>query len=251
MIVVDDEAELREGISNYFPWDSLGIRITGIFENGRTAFAYLKTHTVDIVLTDIRMPLMGGLELIERAREISPSTCYVILSGYREFEYAKKGLSLGVKDYIVKPTKYSQIYEVFSRITAELDDREDNGRGSGGFAVYSGPGEPGTEHAVIAGVKKYIRASYAEVTLESAAEFARLNPYYFSTFFKQQTGEKFSDYLLRVKMEAAASQLERGNQNIKEIGEAVGYTNPNSFTRAFRQYYNCSPKEYRRKRPVL
>lgn len=121
MIVVDDEAELREGISNYFPWESLNIRVTGIFENGRTAFAYLKAHPVDIVLTDIRMPFIDGLELIEKAKSVSPSTCYVILSGYREFEYAKKGLLLGVKDYILKPTKYSQIYEVFSRITAELD----------------------------------------------------------------------------------------------------------------------------------
>ena len=102
MIVVDDEAELREGISNYFPWESLNIRVTGIFENGRTAFAYLKAHPVDIVLTDIRMPFMDGLELIEKAKAVSPSTCYVILSGYREFEYAKKGLLLGVKDYILK-----------------------------------------------------------------------------------------------------------------------------------------------------
>ncbi len=247
MIIVDDEAELREGISNYFPWDSLGIQVAGIFENGRTAFAYLKAHQVDIVLTDIRMPLMGGLELIEHAKEISPSTCYVILSGYREFEYAKKGLLLGVKDYIVKPTKYSQIYQVFSRITAELDCRG-TARQEDARPSSCSQGQQGEERSVVSSVKTFIRAHYDQVTLESAAEYVRLNPYYLSTYFKQQTGEKFSDYLLRVKMEAAASLLERGTQNIKEIGEAVGYTNPNSFARAFRQYYNCNPKEYRRKK---
>ena len=212
MIVVDDEAELREGISNYFPWESLNIRVTGIFENGRTAFAYLKAHPVDIVLTDIRMPFIDGLELIEKAKAVSPSTCYVILSGYREFEYAKKGLLFGVKDYILKPTKYSQIYEVFSRITAELD------------------------HSAAA---------------ERREEYVHLNPYYLSTFFKQQTGEKFSDYVQRVKMEVATSLLERGSQNVKEVAEAVGYTNPNSFTRAFRQYYQCNPKDYRRMKQGL
>ena len=78
------------------------------------------------------------------------------------------------------------------------------------------------------------------------AEYVHLNPYYLSTFFKQQTGEKFSDYVQRVKMEVAANLLERGDQNVKEVAVAVGYTNPNSFTRAFRQYYQCNPKDYRR-----
>lgn len=240
MIVVDDEAELREGISNYFPWESLNIRVTGIFENGKTAFSYIKTHPVDIVLTDIRMPLMGGLELIERAKAVSPKTVYVILSGYREFEYAKKGLLLGVKDYILKPTKYSQIYEVFSRITAELDHAEAGRRREEKM--------PDAENSVISGVKKYVRTHYAHATLESAAEFVHLNPYYLSTVFRQQTGEKFSDYVLRVRMEAAVALIERGNESVKAVAEAVGYTNPNSFTRAFRQYYQCNPKEYRRRK---
>lgn len=245
MIVVDDEAELREGISSYFPWESLHIHVAGIFENGKTAFSYIKSHPVDIVLTDIRMPFMDGLELIRRAKLVSPQTVYVILSGYREFEYARNGLLLGVKDYILKPTKYSQLYEVFSRITAELDHR------SAEIRREEGASETETEATVISSVKTYIRTHYAHVTLESAAEHVHLNPYYLSTFFKQQTGEKFSDYLLRMRMEAAALLIERGNESVKEVAEAVGYTNPNSFTRAFRQYYQCNPKEYRRKKQGL
>lgn len=239
MIVVDDEAELREGISSYFPWESLNIHVAGIFENGRTALTYIREHSVDIVLTDIRMPLMDGLSLIEKAKRISSKTVYVILSGYREFEYAKRGLLLGVKDYILKPTKYSQIYEVFSRITAELDQRAENA---------DKKAESEETYGVIASVKTYIRSHYSQATLDSAAEYVRLNPYYLSTFFKQQTGENFSDYVLRIRMEAAARFLEKGDENVKEIAEAVGYTNPNSFTRAFRQYYQCNPKEYRRKK---
>lgn len=238
MIIVDDEAELREGISNYFPWGSLNICVAAIFENGKTALAYLKTHPVDIVLTDIRMPFMDGLELIEQAKRILPSTYYVILSGYREFEYAKTGMALGVKDYILKPTKYAQLYEVFSRITAELDHQIQIERRKEHL--------PDAEQTIISSVKKYIRTHYAQATLDGVAEYVHLNPYYLSTFFKQQTGEKFSDYVQRVRMETAASLLELGAQTIKEISEAVGYTNPNSFTRAFRQYYQCNPKDYRR-----
>ena len=237
MIVVDDETELREGISNYFPWEKLNIQIVGIFENGKAAYSYIKTHSVDIVLTDIKMPFMDGLELIERVKAIAPLACYVILSGYREFEYAKRGMTLGVKDYIVKPTKYSQIYEVFSRITAELDMRT----GTEGEVEDA-------EYSIITSIKRYIRTHYAEATLERVADYVHLNPYYLSTFFKQQTGEKFSDYVVRVKMETAATLLERSEQSIKDIGAAVGYTNPNSFTRAFRQFYNCNPKDYRRTR---
>ena len=211
MIIVDDEAELREGISNYFPWESLNIHVAGIFENGKTALAYMKTHGVDIMLTDIRMPFMDGLELIERAKAVSPQTAYVILSGYREFEYAKKGLLLGVKDYILKPTKYSQIYEVFSRITAELDHASAGRRREEKM--------PDAETSVISGVKKYVRTNYAHVTLDGVAEYVHLNPYYLSTCFKQQTGEKFSDYVLRVRMEAAAALIERGGQSVKGLAE--------------------------------
>lgn len=239
MIVVDDEAELREGISSYFPWESLNIHVVGVFENGRAALSYVKTHPVDIVLTDVRMPFMDGLELIERAKAVSPETCYVILSGFREFEYAKKGLLLGVKDYILKPTKYSQIFEVFSRITAELDNQ---GKGREDLTEQDGTA------AVISSVKRYIRSCYAGATLEGAAEYVHLNPYYLSTFFKQHTGEKFSDYVIRVRMEVAASLLEKGDQTVKEVAEAVGYTNPSSFTRVFRQYYQCNPKDYRRRK---
>ena len=78
MIVVDDEAELREGISSYFPWESLNIHVAGIFENGRMALTYIREHSVDIVLTDIRMPLMDGLSLIEKAKRISSKTVYEI-----------------------------------------------------------------------------------------------------------------------------------------------------------------------------
>lgn len=240
MIVVDDEEELREGISNYFPWEKLNIQIVGIFENGKVAYSYIKTHSVDIVLTDIRMPFMDGLELIEKAKSIAPSISYVILSGYREFEYAKRGLSLGVKDYILKPTKYSQIYEVFSRLTTELNDNEP--LKDVDFVLSN------ADHVIISTIKRYIRTHYAEVTLDRVADYVHLNPYYLSTLFKQQTGEKFSDYVCRIKMETASTLLERGTESIKDIGEAVGYTNPNSFTRAFRQYYDCSPKEYRRKK---
>lgn len=68
MIVVDDEAELREGISNYFPWESLNIRVTGIFGERADGLCLSEGPPVDIVLTDIRMPFMDGLELIEKAR---------------------------------------------------------------------------------------------------------------------------------------------------------------------------------------
>ena len=242
MIVVDDETELREGISNYFPWQSLNICVSGMFENGRTALAYIENHPVDIVLTDIKMPFMDGLELIEKAKDISPDICYVILSGYREFEYAQKGLLLGVKDYILKPTRYSQIYEVFSRITADLDHH-----------MKSEGQEEAVEEevSVITGVKKYIQTHYAEVTLDGVAEYVHLNPYYLSTFFKQQTGEKFSDYVQRIKMEKARILMEDEKLTIKDVAEAVGYTNPNSFTRAFRQFYQSNPKDYRRRKHGL
>ena len=235
--LVEDEIIIRQSIKNSIDWEKEGYEFVGDASDGELALPVILKEKPDILITDIRMPFMDGLELIERVKAIAPSACYVILSGYREFEYAKRGMTLGVKDYIVKPTKYSQIYEVFSRITAELDMRT----GTEGEVEDA-------EYSIITSIKRYIRTHYAEATLERVADYVHLNPYYLSTFFKQQTGEKFSDYVVRVKMETAATLLERSEQSIKDIGAAVGYTNPNSFTRAFRQFYNCNPKDYRRTR---
>ena len=104
-IVVDDEVWIREGIQNNLDWSSLNIQLVGVFENGLDAWAYLENHDVQIIISDIRMPQMSGLELATRLTALPrPYPAKVIfLSGYDDFKYAQEAIRLGAIDYLMKP----------------------------------------------------------------------------------------------------------------------------------------------------
>ena len=241
LILVDDEIEIRNGLKNYFPWHDIGFEVIGTFANGKQALNFMMQNSVDVVLTDIRMPVMDGIELIRKMKEMDIDAVCLLLSGYKEFEYAMSALEMGVKNYIVKPTKYQQLCEVFTKLRMELDQKKLNDQDKiGNIGSFTD-----ANAQLIIKVKSFVNRNYCDLTLEKAAEHVRLNPYYLSSFFHQQTGEKFYDYVLRVKMENASELLRKTNKKIYEISEMVGYMNANSFSRTFKNYYNLNPKEYR------
>lgn len=122
LLIVDDERATLNGLCNYIPWDQMGFIVEGSAANGKAALAYLENHTVDVLLSDIRMPVMDGIELVARVRELGYDMECVFLSAHRDFEYAKKGLQYGVLDYILKPTKFGDIREVFGHVREKLDE---------------------------------------------------------------------------------------------------------------------------------
>jgi len=120
LLIVDDEYEIRQGLES-LDWGSVGIQVAGSCENGLIAYQRIQTEAVDILLTDIRMPFMDGLELIQQATQRFPYIKTVILTGYDDFSYAKQGIRFGVSDFLVKPVNDTDIQEAFSKITRQLD----------------------------------------------------------------------------------------------------------------------------------
>ncbi|SNX53421.1 response regulator [Thermoanaerobacterium sp. RBIITD] len=242
LIIVEDEYEIRLGLANYFPWKDIGFEVVGQFENGKECLNYISKNHVDTVLCDIKMPVMSGLELAKVISESNINVKMVIISGYTEFEYARQALRYGVKDYIVKPTKYSEIVEVFNKIKRELDSEQydEMKAQSKNETIY----ESGGQGDIISIIKKYIKENYKDATLEDAAKIVYMNPYYLSKFFKQKTGKNFSDYLTEVKMKKAADFLKNPLYKTYEVSSMVGYKNPKNFTRAFKKFYRKSPREY-------
>ena len=124
LIIVDDEAIIRNGLANNFDWCSTGFTIQGLFEDGKDAMEYLANHPVDVVLTDVRMYEVSGIELARHISELYPRTVVVILSGYREFEYAQSAVKYGVFDYMLKPVEIDQLQETADRLRQLLDKRQ-------------------------------------------------------------------------------------------------------------------------------
>ncbi len=246
LIIVDDEAEIRDGLCNYFPWSQLDFEIVALLENGQQALEYIESQPVDVMLCDIKMPFMNGLELAKELYLKNSKIKMLLLSGYREFEYAQEALRYGVKDYIVKPTRYEELIKVFSKIKQELDEdaatlpNPANGEDSGNY-------EEGLNYneQVISTIKNYLRENFQAATLEEAARLVHMNPVYLSKFFKEKTGQNFSSFLISVRMEKAARLLHDISYKTYEISEMVGYSNSKNFTRTFKKYFGKTPKEFR------
>lgn len=247
VFIVDDEYEIRKGISTFFPWDMFGFKVVGQADNGKKALDFILKGNVqvDVLLTDVKMPVMDGIELTRKLREVRKDIIVIFLSAYSDFEYARDALKLGVYDYILKPTEYDQLISVFTKLKVHLENtassESDNApdSSSGTIALnYKGK--------VIQTVKKYLNSHYTDATLESAAKFVNFSPSYISAVFKEETGYNFSDYLISIRMKNAATLLEDIKYKTYEISEMVGYSNPKNFTRSFKKYYGISPREYRK-----
>ena len=124
VLVADDEEIVRTSLVDMIPWQELGMVLVGSVRNGVEALDIVSDDPPDIVITDIRMPMMDGLELIGRIKVLSPDTEIIILSGFGEFSYAQKAMSYGVKHYLLKPTRKEDLIELLRRISYE---RTDNG----------------------------------------------------------------------------------------------------------------------------
>ncbi|MCI8949595.1 MAG: response regulator [Lachnospiraceae bacterium] len=121
VIIVDDDELIRKGLERVIRWERMGFVVNGTFQSGMDALEYVKSHPVDVILTDIRMPQMSGLDLIEAAKGYRRDVKAVIISGYGEFELVKQALVLKAEDYLLKPLGQEEVEAVFLKLKQSLD----------------------------------------------------------------------------------------------------------------------------------
>ena len=122
MLIADDERIVREAVAELIDWESMDIQIVGLCRNGLEALDVIMDAAPDIVMTDIKMPGMDGLELIGKIHQIDQRIQFIILSGYQEFEFAKKAMQFGVRHYLLKPINEKQIIDAVQQIKQNFDD---------------------------------------------------------------------------------------------------------------------------------
>ena len=121
VFVVDDEIMIREGLRNSFHWEENGFSLVGEAPDGEIALPMIRDEKPDILITDIRMPFMDGIELCREVRKVMPWIQIVILSGYDSFDYAKQAISLGVQEYLLKPITASELNRVLQRLREQVE----------------------------------------------------------------------------------------------------------------------------------
>ncbi len=120
LLIVDDEKIIRETLSKHIPWGKLGIRVIGTAQNGLEAYDIIMDEYPDIVMTDIKMPGLSGLELLQRIKRLHPEVEFIILSGYGEFEFAREAMQCGVRHYLLKPFKEELIIQTIKEVSEEI-----------------------------------------------------------------------------------------------------------------------------------
>ncbi len=125
LIIIDDEDTIRSGLADFIPWEDLGFTVAAEFEDGQDAIPYLKKNAVDVILTDIMMAEVSGLALAKHIYKEMPEVKVVLISGFKEFEYAQQAIQYNVNHYLLKPTRIEEIAEVFSQLKLELDKNKE------------------------------------------------------------------------------------------------------------------------------
>ncbi|MED4953542.1 response regulator [Paenibacillus macerans] len=121
LILADDEEDVREGLLQLIDWESVGFAVADTAENGKEAAEMVEKHVPDVVVTDIQMPFMNGLQLAEWIRGHYPATKIIILTGYEEFEYAQKAIRLGIDEYVLKPFSAAELADILHKVKKQID----------------------------------------------------------------------------------------------------------------------------------
>ena len=235
-VSIDDEALFLEGFRCMIDWESYGFELW-TFQDPSAALRFIRENHVDLVISDIMMPDIDGIELLRQLRSIEPDAITMLLSGASDFEYARSAIRYGVSGYLLKPVNTDELALFLIESKEKLDERYQG--------IASVGSSEGYYKEIVESMKKNILINYRTVTLEDIAIETKMSTNYVSKIFKKVTGQTFSEYLLEVKMRNAMRLLSSNDLKIYEIAYMIGYDNPKNFTRAFRKYYGKSPWEQR------
>lgn len=238
VLVVDDEKLIGKNIAKNIEKLNDNFSVVKILSNGLDALDYVKENPPHVIFTDIRMPLMDGIELTGKLNELNcPSKC-VILTGYADFSYAKVAMQNGVIDYLLKPVNLEELETLLKKL--ELMLIAENPDLATDTSVSRKPEE------IVALVKEYVQQHYAEpIDLNILADNLGFSPSYLTKVFSKCEDTTPSKYIRNFRMNIAKQML-RADANIDAIAAAVGYTDPFHFSKSFKQAVGMSPSEYRK-----
>ena len=117
LLIVDDEYRIGQLVARLVHWEELNLERLGVYDNSEQAYGAILLHHPDIVISDIKMPVMDGLKLVQKVQESNLHPHFIFISGFREFEYAHTALKYGVEDYLLKPVKEEELNAVLAKVT--------------------------------------------------------------------------------------------------------------------------------------
>lgn len=246
VVLVDDNPTITEALAHSIRWQSYGFEVSRTFEDGAEALDYIVEHKPEVVITDIRMPMMDGIEMVRRLKQVHPHVHVIVLSAYSDFSYAQSLIRYGGDGYLLKPLDEEELETMLGELAIKLKQQatllpdlanrtDDNVEQ---MVVYE---------TIVDKAKAYAKQHLHEaISLDEVAEGIHLSKNYFCNVFKSETGLTFWDYLTQLRIEKAKELLQT-DMKTYEIAFTVGYENASYLSKMFKKIYGITPTEYRKK----
>lgn len=251
--IIDDEPLIVEGLSKTMAWEKWDCQVVGTACDGMQGMELVREKRPDIVITDINMPKMDGLKMIAGLKSEFPDMQLIILTGYREFEYARQAIELGVSRFLLKPSKMNELEEAIETVTGRLNRLRPpvSFSASEDMPVQEEHAESPEENSeansfIVKNAMEYIRENSQEkLRLSDVADQVYVSQWHLSKLLNKHTGKTFSDLLNGARMDRSKELLKDPSLRICDVAEMVGFQDLAHFSRVFKKLEGMSAGEYR------
>lgn len=248
ILILDDEQVTRHGVKKTLERWSQGKYEVISATDANDAIKLFKKTKINLLITDINMPEMTGLELLKIVKNKGDHPVVIILSGYPDFTYAQEAIRLGVINYLLKPINKQKLIEAVeqaftietSMLKADYIKKVTDQKllDIDSAQILKAPIQKAFQY-----VNDHLRQ---QISLKDVANEIHLNPSYFSVLFKEQTRLTFSEYVTRKRIQIAKKLLLTTNLSIEEIAQEAGYQTTKYFIKLFKEYEGITPSKYRK-----
>lgn len=237
-LIIDDIVLVRDAIRMLGQWELFGI--TTILEagNAQEGLDIIYREKPELIITDMKMPVMDGTSLLKRLEEEQIKSKIIIISGFSDFKYTRLAIQSKVIDYILKPVDPQDLNNAIAAMS-EIEKE---------FPPVSPPEEEAlpTGNQLINDVLGYIRKNYMEeLTLPVLADTFHISKEYLSRLFKKETGTNLFSYIMEMKLNEARTLLSDTEMTLEDIAFKLGFSNGNYFSKVFKKNVGQSPRDYR------
>lgn len=246
VLVVDDEIFVRKGIVLETDWAAIGCMVVAEAENGLEGLEAARKYTPDLIISDIKMPRMNGIEMLKRLREEGSEVRIIFLTAYSEFEYAQNAIKLLASDYLLKPFEDGELERTVLAVREKIEQERAGNKNVRGREQELLSLKTADKSKYIMEALEYIADHYNEdsISVGMIAESLGISEGHLSHLFRKETEYTVMAYITRYRIQNAMRLLGNCRYKVYEVAEMVGYRDIAHFSGTFKKIVGVTPSEY-------
>ncbi len=247
VLIVDDEKLVRTGLVLGIDWAALGCCVVAESSDGQQGFDTAMKYKPDLIICDIRMPKMDGIEMVTKLRSEGNNAYTIFLTAYSDFAYAQQAIKLGASDYILKPFKDGELESAVLKIRDKIDkDYTNNSELRKNSILNDEAIKKDSVSKYVSDALYYIEKNYGNtnISVKLISDSLGLSESHLSHMFKKETDYTINAYITRYRIRAAINMLQSGNYKVYEVAEKVGYKDITYFSTIFKKITGMSPSDF-------